>query len=104
MNADRDVPIQNNPGSNRFEAIAEGKTAFVDYKRHGDTIWFTHTEVPPELEGRGIGSALAKYALDFAKSHSLKVVPSCPFIADYLGSHPEYASLVKSERAPKDRK
>lgn len=104
MNVDRDVSIHDDPGNNRFVADVEGKVAFVDFKRHGDTIWLTHTEVPPELEGRGIASALTKHALDYAKTHSLRVVPSCPFIAEYIGSHPEYAAIVKSERAPKDKK
>ena len=103
MNADRDVNISDNAEKKRFETTVEGHTAFVDYLRHGDTIWFTHTEVPPELEGRGIGSALAKYVLDYATTNSLKVVPSCAFIEDYIGSHPEYASLVKRERPPKQR-
>lgn len=95
MNVDRDIPIRDNPAGNRFEAEVEGQVAFVDYKRRGDTIWFTHTEVPQQLEGRGIGSALAKYALDYALAHSLTVVPSCPFIAEYIESHPEYAGLTK---------
>lgn len=102
MNADHDISVHNSPGKNRFEAQVEGHTAFVDYKRRGDTIWFTHTEVPKELEGRGIGSALAKFALDYAATNSLHVVPACPFIEDYIGSHPEYASLVTRERAPKE--
>ena len=95
MNADRDIPVHDSQGKNRFEAEIEGHTAFVDYKRKGDTIWFTHTEVPHALEGRGIGSALAKYVLDYAQTNSLKVVPSCPFIAEYIASHPEYAALTK---------
>ncbi|MBA3646035.1 MAG: N-acetyltransferase [Gemmatimonadaceae bacterium] len=103
MNADHDVAVTDNPEKKRFETTIEGHTALVDYVRHGDTIWFTHTEVPPELEGRGIGSALAKYVLDYAVTNSLKVVPACAFIADYIGSHPEYAPLVTQERAPKQQ-
>src|SRR4051812_2486704 len=102
MNADHDVKVVDNPDAKRFEAKVENQTAFIDYVRRGDTIWLTHAEVPPELEGRGIGSAIAKYALDFATTNSLKVVPACPFVEDYIGSHPEYASLVTRERAPKE--
>lgn len=101
MNADRDVRVSDNPEKKRFETTVEGLTAFVEYIRRGDTIWFTHTKVPAELEGRGIGSALAKYVLDYATTNSLKVVPACAFIEDYIGSHPEYAPLVKQERTPK---
>jgi predicted GNAT family acetyltransferase len=103
MNADHDVAIVDNPEKKRFETTVEGHTAFIDYLRHGDTIWYTHTKVPAELEGRGIGSALAKHVLDYAVTNSLKVVPACAFIEDYIGSHSEYASLVKRERAPRER-
>jgi uncharacterized protein len=103
MNADHDVNVVDNPDMKRFETTVEGHLASVEYIRHGDTIWFTHTKVPPELEGRGIGSALAKYVLDYATTNSLKVVPACAFIEDYIGSHPEYAALVKRERTPKER-
>lgn len=98
MNVDRDISVRNNIGENRFETAIEGQTAFVQYVRRVDTIWFTHTKVPHPLEGRGIGSALAKHVLDYALEHSLKVVPSCPFIAEYIELHPEYAPLLKDPR------
>jgi predicted GNAT family acetyltransferase len=78
----------------RFEADIDGRTAFVEYRRRGNKIYLAHTEVPPALEGRGIGSALARHALDYARENGLEVVPSCPFIAAYIRSHPVYADLV----------
>jgi predicted GNAT family acetyltransferase len=99
VNVDRDIDARDNPEKRRFEATIEGHTAFVEYTRHGDTIWLTHTEVPHEIEGRGIGTALAKYALDYAELNALKVVPKCPFIADYIASHPQYADLIERHRS-----
>jgi predicted GNAT family acetyltransferase len=98
VNADRDISVRDNVDKKRFETEIEGHTAFVDYMRHGDTIWYTHTEVPKELEGHGVGSALAKYVLDYAVTNSLKVVPKCPFIAKYIEMHPEYAGLVAPDK------
>jgi predicted GNAT family acetyltransferase len=54
----------------------------------------THTEVPQELSGRGIGSRLARGVLDDIRAAGLKVVAKCPFMAGYIGKHPEYADLV----------
>ena len=101
MNADRDIPVRDNVEKKRFETEIEGQTAFVDYIRHGDMMWLTHTEVPKALEGRGVGSALVKYVLDYAATNSLNVVPKCPFISEYIDSHPEYAGLVS--KAPRQR-
>lgn len=83
-----------NPGLNRFEVVVGTQTAVVEYRRKDDKMFLVHTLVPPALEGKGIGTALAKSALDYARENSLHVVPSCPFIAAYIESHPEYADLV----------
>ncbi|HEX7775877.1 MAG TPA: GNAT family N-acetyltransferase, partial [Parvibaculum sp.] len=52
------------------------------------------TVVPEELGGKGVGSRLAKGALDAVRAEGLKVVPQCPFIAAYIKKHPEYQPLV----------
>lgn len=86
--------IHQNVAEKRFELNMEGKTAIVEYDLFDDRIAFLHTEVPPQLEGRGIGSALAKYVLDYASANHMKVLPLCPFIKSYMDRHEEYASLL----------
>lgn len=86
--------VRNNSTENRFELEADGHVAMAHYTLTPGVITFTHTLVPKELEGRGIGSKLARGALDAARAQGLKVVPKCPFIAGYIGKHPEYADLV----------
>jgi len=87
--------IKNNDQQSRYETTVDGKTAFSAYRRDGDTITFTHTEVPPELEGRGIAGAIVKHALDDARSQNLGVVASCAYVASYVRRHPEYEDLLK---------
>lgn len=90
-----DVPIVNNTEENRFEWWIDGQVAFVDYAQTEDEqITFYHTEVPPSLEGKGIGSGLAKHVLDYAQKHHLKVRVLCPFIKTYIQRHPEYQQLT----------
>jgi uncharacterized protein len=88
------VVVEDNPAAGRFEAIVEGQLAVAEYRRAGDTIIFTHTEVPEALEGRGIAGALARTALEQARAQGLAVIPRCPYFAAYIRRHPEYASLV----------
>ncbi len=78
----------------RFELEADGHVAFSTYERAAGVITILHTEVPKELGGRGIGSALAKGLLDMIRAEGLKVKPLCPFVKAYIGKHPEYAGLV----------
>lgn len=86
--------VQNNATAGQFEVHLEGHTALVAYLLEPGQIKFDHTEVPPALEGRGIGSALAKTALEYARQNGLAVVPLCPFVRGYLKRHPEYHNLL----------
>ena len=90
-------PIELNEAEQRFEVRVDGLTAFVAFRRFPGLIDFFHTLVPPELGGRGIGSALARHVLDYAAEHSLKVIPSCEFIAAYIAKHPQYQPLVQAD-------
>jgi uncharacterized protein len=88
--------IINNRTKHRYELAADGHVAATYYDVDGDIITFTHTEVPPELGGKGIGSKLVKGALDQVRTEGLKVVAKCEFVKGYIGKHPEYADLTKN--------
>jgi predicted GNAT family acetyltransferase len=91
------IAIINNEAEERFQAEVEGRLAFLQYDKSGGPMVLTHTEVPPELEGRGLGSKLVEAALEHARSARVKIVPQCPFVASYIKDHQEYESLVVSE-------
>ena len=88
--------VHDNPAEHQFELIVDGHVALAAYRLKPGVITFTHTEVPKELGGRGIGSQLAQGALDQVRARGLKVVPLCPFIKAYIEKHPEYADLVRA--------
>lgn len=90
----QEVVVSNNQASNRLEAQAGGLTAFIEYRRSPQAITLLHTYVPPSLEGRGIGSQLARGALEFARSEGLKVIAVCPFVKAYIRRHSEYSELL----------
>ena len=89
------VTVDNNEDRQRFEANVSGQTAVLEYKLSSNSIAFVHTEVPPELEGQGIGSQLAKTALEYARENKLEVIPYCSYVAAYIRRHSEYQSLVQ---------
>jgi uncharacterized protein len=91
-----DSPIFNNSKQQQFELRQEGEMAVLQYRFHEEVIWLMHTEVPKKLEGRGIASTLARFALEWAKSNGIKVKVVCPFVAIFLKRHPEYnENLIK---------
>jgi predicted GNAT family acetyltransferase len=90
------VRVVDDPDGHRFEISVGGSRAgFAAYHLTGDRIVFTHTEVDPAFNGRGLGNRLAAGALDAARERGLAVEPRCPFIAAYIARHPEYADLVR---------
>jgi predicted GNAT family acetyltransferase len=90
-----DVLIRHNVEGARYEALVDSKTAgFAEYQLTKDLIVFTHTEVDPAYEGQGVGSALARAALDEVRGTGRKVIALCPFIKGWIGRHREYVDLV----------
>lgn len=86
--------IRNNEQQSRYETTIDGKTAYSAYRRDGNTITFTHTEVPPELEGKGIAGAIVRHALDDARAKAMGVVAACAYVASWVRKHPEYTDLL----------
>ena len=86
--------ITNNEQNMRFELKLEGQVAFLEYRYKKGNLALMHTEVPAVLEGKGLGSALAKYAFQFAKQNNLPVLDYCPFVSSFLKRHPEYEQQV----------
>ncbi len=92
-----DFPVRNNRAESRFECDVDGRLSVVEYEMTPDKIIFTHTEVPPELGGRGIAQKLVSTALEHAREHNLRVVPLCSYVAAYIERHPQYRDLVSNE-------
>lgn len=88
------LEIINNPEKKRFELHIGDKMAIVEYIPAKKNIVYTHTEVPPEFEGQGVGGKLAHHVMEYARENGLKVQPLCPFIAAYVRRHPEYNDII----------
>jgi predicted GNAT family acetyltransferase len=84
--------VIDNTDASRFELRADGWLAELAYRVRGDRLVLIHTEVPLELEGRGIGGRLVTAAVDRAAREELTLVPLCPFARGWLERHPEAAS------------
>jgi predicted GNAT family acetyltransferase len=97
MTEPQQITVRDNPQRHRFEAVDESGVVagFAAYRRSGDAVVLTHTEVDDAFEGHGVGSRLARGALDALREQEVQVVPSCPFISAYIEDHQEYADLVR---------
>ncbi len=84
-----EVRASRNESARRYEAHLDGTLAgFVEYRERGDEITLIHTETLAGFEGRGVGTALARHALEDVRTRRAKAVVTCPFIGAYLAKHP----------------
>jgi predicted GNAT family acetyltransferase len=97
-----DIVVTDVPAERRYEArdgeTLAGLAAYLLTPRPSvngtNVIIFTHTEVEDDYEGKGVGSQIARAALDDARARGLRVHPMCPFIKGWIERHPDYADLV----------
>ena len=89
--------VVENPERHRFELAIDGSDevagAYYRLDDNGNLV-LTHTEVPSEFSGRGIGSRLAQGTFDLIRASGRKAVLRCPFMAAFYSRHPEYSDIV----------
>jgi uncharacterized protein len=83
--------VRDNRNASRFEVVTDGQIAFLEYERRADAFVILHTEVPESARRRGIGSRLARTALQAARAEGFRPVVRCPFVRSYLRKHPNGA-------------
>jgi predicted GNAT family acetyltransferase len=93
--------FSDNEARGRFELDVDGTIAFVTYRKSPGAITLVHTEVPPELGGRGVGSKLGRATLDAVRAQACKLSVECDFIRNYMTKHAEYNDLLADGEATK---
>lgn len=94
MSSYTNVELINNEAIHNFELFVEGHRSFIDYIKKNDKYYLVHTEVPEELEGKGVASALVDKALTYIEEHNGKIVPLCVYIQSFLKRHPDWNRVV----------
>lgn len=91
--------ITDNPQDSRFEIhVGDELAGMALYQLRGQVISIIHTEVDDRFQGLGLAGKLARAVLDQARERGLAVLPYCPYIRSWIGSHPEYTDLVPADR------
>ncbi len=89
------MTVTDRPNELRYDIEVDGEVAgFLLYRVEPGVLELVHTDVDPKWEGKGVGGALVKGALDDIRARDLKIRPFCPFVRASLRRHPEYQDLV----------
>jgi predicted GNAT family acetyltransferase len=96
--ASETIIVVDSPERSRYEAVVgERILGIVEYDLDpaGERIVLVHTEVLPDAEGMGVGSRLARGALEDVRARGLKLTVECEFIGAYVKRHRrEYEDLL----------
>lgn len=88
------MTIEHDEAAGRFGVHLHGHLCVCDYRLRDGTMFITHTEVAPELEGQGVAAELVRTALAHARERGLKVRPLCSYVQSYMRRHPEVQDLL----------
>ncbi|HEX7844732.1 MAG TPA: GNAT family N-acetyltransferase [Chitinophagaceae bacterium] len=53
-----------------------------------------HTEVSEKLKGQNVGYQLVNTAVEYARTHGIKIIPLCPFANSVFKKKPEFADVL----------
>jgi predicted GNAT family acetyltransferase len=76
-------------GSRFVVSLPDGEAQLVYAPFGDDLLDLQHTEVPPSGHDQGVGDALVRAALAYAREHGLNVIATCPYVQAWLRRHPE---------------
>ena len=95
------MQIQHKQSGNRgfFFVQPEGEEILAEltYLLHDDQMVIDHTEVDEALKGQSVGYQLVNTAVEYARTHHLKVIPVCTFAKAVFDKKPEYADVLGKE-------
>lgn len=74
-----------------------GDDAELLYRREGDRVIATHTEVGASLRGTGAGRKLVDALVDWARAEKLSIVPRCPFVRATFDKDPSLHDVLASD-------
>jgi len=83
------LSVQHEPSRSRFVvALPDGEAELIYAMFADDVMDLQHTEVPTSGKGQGVGDALVRAALAYARERGLRVMATCPYVQAWLRRHP----------------
>lgn len=93
-----EITFHNNEPENQFVVHTQGAQGMIEYEKQAhDHLDLYHTEVDPELKGKGVAKVLVQRALEYCRSNNWKGTPTCTYVAAYIERHPEFRHLIAGQ-------
>lgn len=94
-----DVEVRKVEHTRLYEAVIGGQVVgSLAYETVGGKTALTHSFVDPDRRNKGVGSALAEFALADVTGSGVRPVVYCGFVSDYVDTHPKWKDAVEIAR------
>jgi predicted GNAT family acetyltransferase len=95
MSAETGYVVVHEPDAHRFVLTHQGhEVGELTYQRTAGRAALLHTEVQPQLRGRGLERELVVAAAQWARGEKLKVTPVCWYTRVVLERGDEYRDVL----------
>jgi len=74
----------------QFVMVVDGERCELDFSVSESLMDIRSVRVPDAVGGRGLAGQLTRHALDWGAAQSLRIKPSCPYVARWLERHPDH--------------
>ena len=89
------LEVVDNPARSRYELRDDGHlVGFTEYHERDGALVFPHTVITEPKRRAGFGRTLVQGALDDVRAKGRRIVAQCPFVAEFVAEHAEYADLL----------
>ena len=89
---DDGTAVRDDADHHRLVIDEDGPQPLLRYLVRDGRLFIVHTEVPAEMQHRGLAGVLVQAALAKARAEGLTVVPWCPYARSWLLEHPSEAN------------
>ncbi|GJG86531.1 hypothetical protein tb265_17120 [Gemmatimonadetes bacterium T265] len=94
------VHVDHRPADHRFVAdVAGGEAVLIYEPLPGGDLDLEHTVVPEEARGGGVGDALVRAAVAYARREGVHLVPTCPYVEAWRARHPKDGDVFAADGA-----
>jgi predicted GNAT family acetyltransferase len=86
-----DIQMELNENGRGAFFMNEGgqRVAEMVFSISGNNLTVYHTEVSDTLKGKGVSGRLLETMVNYVRSHSLRVIPLCPYVNLQFRRHAE---------------
>ncbi len=89
------LPIVHDKENNRFTMDINGELAKVEYQLRDGKMYLTHSEVPYNLRGQGIGKVLVEKTFEQLTTENFKAVAVCSYIKAVARRSKKWNSIIE---------